>query len=285
MRARVQQVRAALTPHTHRRHRVEHAHENRGTVDHGRIDHLPLARLLRLEERADDAKGEEHAATAEVADQVERGHRSLAATTDRLECTGERDVVDVVSGGLRVRAFLTPAGHAAVDELGVAGQAHIGPEAQALGDAGAKALEERIGLLDEAQHRLDAIGVLQVHADRATAAREHVLRRGRWIAAHDGLRALNADHVGAHVREEHPGERPGTDPRELDDRHPVQWSRHGVMLGVGQRAVKSRGGARPEAQPRDVRAPPACVHPTRTDPARRRSARARRLRARHDDVR
>ena len=48
-------------------------------------------------------------AAAEVADQVQRRHRRLAAAADRLERAGERDVVDVVPGGLRQRAVLAPA--------------------------------------------------------------------------------------------------------------------------------------------------------------------------------
>ena len=80
---------------------VEHRHQHRGAVDHRRVDDLALPAALRLEQRAHDAEGEQHAAAAEVADQVERRHRRLAGAAEWAERAGERDVVDVVAGGLR----------------------------------------------------------------------------------------------------------------------------------------------------------------------------------------
>ncbi len=77
-------------------------------------------------------------------------------------------------GGLRHRAVLAPAGHAPVHELRVAGETHVGAEAEPLGDAGPEALDERVGPLDEPQHGLDAVGVLEVDADRAPAAVERL---------------------------------------------------------------------------------------------------------------
>ena len=94
----------------------------------------------------------------------------LAGPAEVRERAGERDVVDVVARGLRHRTVLAPPGHAPVDELRVAGEAHVGAEAEALGHAGPEALEQRVGALDELQHELDALGVLQVDADRAAAA-------------------------------------------------------------------------------------------------------------------
>ena len=65
----------------------------------------------------------------------------LAGATEVRERAGERDVVDVVAGGLRHRTVLAPAGHAAVDELRVAGETHVGAETEPLGHARAVALE------------------------------------------------------------------------------------------------------------------------------------------------
>ena len=48
---------------------------------------------------------------------------------DRMQRAGQRDVVDVMAGGLRHRTVLAPAGHAAVDEAWVAAQDLLGPEA------------------------------------------------------------------------------------------------------------------------------------------------------------
>ena len=68
----------------------------------------------------------------------------------------DRDVVDVVPGRLGERAVLAPAGHAGVHEPRVAGEARLGADPEPFGDAGPVPLEERVGLLDEAQHGLDA---------------------------------------------------------------------------------------------------------------------------------
>ena len=100
----------------------------------------------------------QHAAATEVADDVDRRRRLRAGPPEVRERAAERDVVDVVPGGLRVRTVLAPAGHAAVDELRVPGEAGVGPDAEPLGHAGPEALDERIGLLDEREHRLDPVG-------------------------------------------------------------------------------------------------------------------------------
>jgi hypothetical protein len=68
--------------------------------------------------------------------QVERGDGHLAAPTDRHERAGERDVVDIVSGGLRERTVLPPAGDPPVDEARVARAADVGAKPEALHDAG-----------------------------------------------------------------------------------------------------------------------------------------------------
>ena len=58
---------------------------------------LALAAALGLEQGADHAEGEEHAAAAEVADHVERRHRRLAGPAEVGQRAGQRDVVDVVA--------------------------------------------------------------------------------------------------------------------------------------------------------------------------------------------
>ena len=120
-------------------------HEHCGTVDHGRVDDLALAAALRFEEGTHHAVGEEHAAAAEVADHVERRYRRLAGPAEVREGAGERDVVDVVAGGLGVRAFLPPAGHAPEHELRVAGEALVGADAEPFHHARAEPFDERIG--------------------------------------------------------------------------------------------------------------------------------------------
>ena len=73
-----------------------------------------------------DAEGQQHAAAAHVADEVQRGQRALAGAAEVVQRAGHRDVVDVVAGVVRQRTVLAPARHAAVDQPRVAGQASSG---------------------------------------------------------------------------------------------------------------------------------------------------------------
>ena len=141
---------------------------------------------------------------------------------------GERDVVDVVAGSLRVRPVLAPARHAAVHELRVARRHASGPMPESLRHAGPEPFDERVGLLDHAQHRLDAVGLLEVDADRAPAAVQHLHPPGIESAL-DRLGAVDAHHVGAQVGEQHRRERPRPDARDLDDLHVGEWS-HAATL-------------------------------------------------------
>ena len=106
----------------------------------------PLPDFCASSSAAQHAEGQEHAAAAEIADQVERRHRRLALAADGVQHAGERDVVDVVAGGLRHRAVLAEAGHAAEHQLGIDLQQHVGPEPQPLHDARPEALDQRVGL-------------------------------------------------------------------------------------------------------------------------------------------
>ena len=151
---------------------------------------------------------------------------------------GDGDVVHVVAGHLGHGPVLAPARHAAVHEARVAGEARIGADAQALGDAGPEALDERVGLLDQRQHGLDALGVLQVDADRAAAAVHDVLRRVGRIATPHVAGAVDAHDVGAHVGEHHRRERPRADAGDLDDSNSGERSHGDVSpCGVGPRRV------------------------------------------------
>ena len=198
-------------------------------VDHGRVDDLSLARALRFNQRAQHADGEVHAAAAEVADQVERRHRNLSLAGDRRQRAGQRDVVDVVAGHLRVGAFLTPAGHPAIDNLRVALEADVGTEAEAFHDAGTEAFEQRVRALDQLERDFDALWILEVERDRASAAGEQIAGRvGRRFSGR--VRgAIDAHDVGAHVGQDHAAERARSDALEFNDAYPAERS-HIVLL-------------------------------------------------------
>jgi hypothetical protein len=98
--AGVEHVGAALVvPDAHGAQGVRHGHEGGRAVDHGRVDDLALARRAGLQQPGHDAEGQQQAAAAEVAHQVERRHGRLAPAADGIEGARQRDVVDVVARG------------------------------------------------------------------------------------------------------------------------------------------------------------------------------------------
>src|SRR4051794_1876667 len=111
MSATVEPISAPFTERTRRHGSVEPRHEHGRAVHHGRVDYLASARPLRLEQAAEHTDDEQHAAAAEVADQVQWRDGGLAGPADVSQAPGQGDVVDVVSGGLGIRAFLAPTGH------------------------------------------------------------------------------------------------------------------------------------------------------------------------------
>ena len=142
------------------------------------------------------------------------------------------------------RAILSPAGHAAVDELCIARQADVRPQPQPLHDAGAKALDQRVGLVDETQRSGAAFGALDVQPHGAAPAAGHVERAEVEQAqrpAHGGL-ALDAHDLGAHVGKEHGGKGAGTDAGEFDDFQAVKGSHQCFLHGRsdGQKLFKGR---------------------------------------------
>jgi hypothetical protein len=171
MRAGVEVVRAALVRReTGSDHAVECRHQRGGTVDHRRVDDLSPARALRLKYAADDPESQIKGTAGEVADQVQGRGRRLAAPPESVQRADQRDVVDVVPRRVRQRPVLPPAGHPAVDETRVAGEAVIGAEAQPLGDAGTEPLDQRVGAFDKAQCESLAVRTLQVERQGSAAA-------------------------------------------------------------------------------------------------------------------
>ncbi len=184
--------------------------QRRGAVGHGAVHHLALSRRLRVAQRGQQAEGEVERAAAIVAHQVQWRHRPLGRA-DAVQGAGHRDVVDVVTGGLRPGAGLAPAGHAAVDERRVAGQGDVGPQAQPLHHARAEALDQAVRPLDQLQASLGRGGMLEVQRHRAAAAEGDV-----ELAVARAL-AVDPHHVGAKVAEQHAAEGGRADAGELQD--------------------------------------------------------------------
>lgn len=79
-----------------------------------------------------------------------------------------------MAGAHRQRPSLAPARHAAIDQPEISPCAIYRPQAQALHDTRAEALDEAVRRLDQTQHRLDSRRLLEVEDDRVPAAIENV---------------------------------------------------------------------------------------------------------------
>ena len=131
-----------------------------------------------------------------------------------------------MAGARGERAVLAPAGHPPVDQRRVARQAVGGAEAEPLGHAGAVPLDQHVGAGRQPEHHLGAARVLEVDDDAPLPRLSTSCR-----AATGDRRAagpVDPDHLGAEVGEQHPGERPGPDPGQLDHPHPGQ--RPGIFV-------------------------------------------------------
>ena len=199
---------------------VGHRLQHRGPVHDRGVDHLAAPGLPGPQQRGEQAEREEQRPAAEVAEVVHRDLGRAAGPPDRVQCPGDRDVGDVVPGRFGERAVLPPAGHPAVHQPRVACPAGGGSDAEAFGDPGPVALDERVGGRGEPQHDLGAAGMLQVDDDPPLAPACDVLVEGdrRRRAA----RPVHPDHLGAEVGEQHPAERSRPDPRQLDNPHTGQ---------------------------------------------------------------
>lgn len=84
-------------------HRPDDLREHADAVDHRRVHDLAASGSFPLPQRGQQTHEQEHRAAAEVADQVERRRRRLTGSPDRIQHTGQREVVDVVAGPHRER--------------------------------------------------------------------------------------------------------------------------------------------------------------------------------------
>ena len=150
MRAGIQQVDAAFVTPAHGRAKPpDHAHQQRRSIGHRAVDDLAMAGRARTQQARHHPERQQHAPAAEIADQVDRRSRFLAGAAAGVQCAGQRDVIDVVPGGLGQRPVLAPPGHPAVDQPRVVREQDIGAQAVAFHHARAKALDQPIGSADE----------------------------------------------------------------------------------------------------------------------------------------
>src|SRR5215831_20665722 len=144
-----------------------------------------------------------------------------------MEHARKRDVVEVMARRLRERSLLAPAGHAAEDELRIACEAVIGTEAKPLHHARPKSFDERVGGAGKAQHEVDALPLLEIDGDCVPAAVQDLEAGMARKAEATRLLAVDAQHGGAEIGEQHGAHRCGADACHLDDLESCKRS-HGL---------------------------------------------------------
>ena len=127
------------------------------------------------------------------------------------------------------RSVLAPTRHPPVDEARVAVEAHVGADPESFGDAGTEPLDQRVGTGDEVEQGGRAVGMLEVDRDVAPTAQQDVRGRGVGRRPTHRLGALDPDHLGTHVGEQHRRERAGADAGQLDDADAVERAGHRVV--------------------------------------------------------
>src|SRR4051794_4550900 len=125
---------------------------------------------------------------------------------------------------LRQRPLPAVARYSTDHDSWIARQAHIGPETQSLEYTGPEPLEQHIALLEQAQHELHALVVLEVDPDGGPTAGEHHATVDVTRRQHRDAGALDAQHIGAEVGEHHRAERHRPESGELDDTQPLKRS-------------------------------------------------------------
>jgi hypothetical protein len=203
MRATVEKIPlAAFGPAADCRHVEEHRHQRGRAVDHRGVHHLALAGLRGFKQRGEHADHEIECTAAEIADQVEWRHR-LFRRADRGERTSQRDIVDVVAGGLRQRAFLAPAGHAPIDQFRVAREHDLRAKPESLHHAGPETFDQGVGASEQVEHLRNGLLVLQIEFDHLAAAsrdRFQILFRADAIQRHDFRTHIGEHHAGEGAR-------------------------------------------------------------------------------------
>ena len=215
-----------------RRALVEQAGERR--VHQRDLDVAPLTRAGPFDERGLDAVGRQ-----QPADQVHDRRPGLQRAPVRLARDRhqpahglQQEVVAGQRGGLV--GGRAERGHRAGDEPGVVLAQRVAVEAPGADQPGPEGLDQHVGAQGELTRQRAIVLVVEVERERALVAVQAqvvgalalVPRRAPGARVVAAVRALDLDHVGAEVAQQHRGERAGEHAREVGDEDSVQW-RHG----------------------------------------------------------
>jgi hypothetical protein len=174
---------------------------------------LASARRGTFDERRADPEGEQHPSAAEVTDKIQRRDRRSASQADAVKDTTQSDVVDVVPSRLREWSCLAPARHSRVNEPRIAREAYLWSQAEPFHHSRPEALLQDIGRFAHAQHKLDALGILEIYRKAPPPTAEKV-RGSAFFASRRG--SIDEDHFCSHIGEHHGAKGTRADARDLN---------------------------------------------------------------------
>ena len=183
----------AVAPRAFGNHPEIRRQQGRDAVDHRDVEDLTLTRLACLQNRAEQADRQQHAAAAIVPDQIQWRQRCFGRA-DAVQGTGQGEVVDVVAGMSGQRAVLAVSRHAGIHQTRIAFAQRVGADAQPFGHAGPVHVDEGIGVGGQPVHEVPAAGILHVGGKRTLAAADRVVDGQRTVNTGDGI---DPDHVCA----------------------------------------------------------------------------------------
>ena len=247
----------------HREHRL---------VDRA-VDHLAAAGALAVVDRHHCAERREGGGQR-VADRDPGAARRGRRVADDIAQPAHRLADRAIARALRIGPGLAVARDPDHDDAGVDPGEAVIAEVPALHRAGAKILDQDVGLRGEAADDLLAVGLAGVHGDRFLVAREHrepELLAVRFLLppfAHRIALAglLQLDHLGAEIGQQLAAERPGDELAHLQNPQIVERSlavsgidRHGrpscagSIQAVRRSAGRTGSGGRSRSRPRRCR--------------------------------
>src|SRR5262245_56325627 len=159
-----------------------------------------------------------------------------------MHSTGERDVIEVVPGGLREWALLAPAGDPSIDEARIACETILGAEPEPLGHPWTKPFDQRVGALNQAQGKRLALRMFEVERQALPATQQEVIAQWAWHAEIAWLGAVDAQYGCAEIGEQHRAHRPRPDARQLHDFDTGQRSHQAPprFAGLSLRGIQRR---------------------------------------------
>ena len=181
------------------RHAVEdRGQECRAFATHRRVDDLAAAGLVRPVAPRARRRVSIVRSAAVVGDEVQWRNGWFVGPPDGIQDTAERDVVDVVTGLLRLRPGLAPTRHAAVDQARMALRTVFGSKPEPLHHAGPEAFLIRMSAACASVN-----AALRPSVERRSSAIRQPAAAGHVVGVVRCVRSCDLNDFGTQVRQHH----------------------------------------------------------------------------------